>query len=202
MIQSPPQPKPLLLELPETLMLQVTREQFVALATANRDLRLERTATGELIVNPPTGGETGKRNAKISTQLGGWSEAHENLGEYFDSSTGFELPNGANRSPDASWVRRDRWEALTPKQREGFIPLCPDFVVELRSKTDSLKMLQAKMMEYRSNGAQLGWLLDPKNKQVEIYRAGQDVEILEQPSTLSGEDVLPGFTLILKRIWA
>ena len=202
MVQAPPQPKPLLLELPETLALQVTQEQFMALSAANRDLRLERTATGELIVNPPTGGETGKRNAKISTQLGVWSEAHDNLGEYFDSSTGFELPNGANRSPDASWVQQARWEALTPKQREGFIPLCPDFVVELRSKTDSLKTLQAKMMEYRSNGAQLGWLIDPKNKRVEIYRAGQEVEILEQPSTLSGEDVLPGFTLTLKRIWA
>ena len=202
MVQAPPQPQSLLLELPDTLTLQVTQAQFIALVAANRDLRLERTATGELIVNPPTGGETGKRNAKISTQLGVWGDANESLGEYFDSSTGFELPNGANRSPDASWVRRERWEALTPEQREGIIPLCPDFVMELRSKTDTLKKLQAKMQEYIDNGAQLGWLIDRKNKRVEIYRTGQAVEVLEQPSTLSGEEVLPGFTLTLTRIWA
>ena len=202
MVQAPPQPKTLLLELPETLNLQVTREQFVALVAANRDLRLERTATGELIVNPPIGGETGNRNFSLTTQFGVWVEANDSLGKGFGSSTGFELPNGADRSPDLSWVRQERWEALAPEQREGFIPLCPDFVVELRSKTDSLKKLQAKMQEYRSNGAQLGWLIDPKNKRVEIYRPGQEVEILEEPSTLSGEDVLPGFTLTLKRIWA
>jgi Uma2 family endonuclease len=135
MVQASPQPKSLLLQLPSEVALQVTREQFVALAAANRDLKLERTANGELIVNPPTGSEIGKRNAKISTQLGIWCEANERLGEYFESSTGFELPNAANRSPDASWVRKERWEALTLEQREGFIPLCPDFVVELRSKS-------------------------------------------------------------------
>ncbi|MEM9450727.1 MAG: Uma2 family endonuclease, partial [Cyanobacteria bacterium P01_E01_bin.6] len=172
------------------------------LAAANRDLRFERTATGELIVNPPTGGGSGKRNAKIITQLGIWGEANEQLGEYFDSSTGFKLPNGANRSPDASWVRRDRWEALTQDEQEGFVPLCPDFVVELRSQTDSLKDLRPKMQEYMENGSQLGWLIDPQNKQVEIYRSGQAVEVLENPSTLSGEAILPGFTLSLKRIWA
>jgi len=180
----------------------VTREQFIALVSANRDLRLERTATGELIVNPPTGGETGKRNAKIGTQLGIWWEANEKLGEYFDSSTGFELPNGANRSPDASFLRQDKWESLTPEQREGFIPLCPDFVVELRSKTDTLKDLRTKMQEYIDNGTQLGWLIDPKNKRVEIYRAGQVMEVVENPSALSGEEVLPGFTLSMKRIWS
>ncbi len=202
MVQVPPQPKSLFLQLPSELALQVTSEQFAVLAAANRDLRLERTATGELIVSPPTGGETGKRNAKIVTQLGVWGEANEQIGEYFDSSTGFELPNGANRSPDASWVQKERWEALTLEQREGFIPLCPDFVVELRSKTDSLKDLREKMQEYIGNGAQLGWLIDPKNKRVEVYRAGQVVEVLENPSILSGERVLPGFTLRLKRIWA
>ena len=202
MVQVPPQPKSLFLQLPSELALQVTSEQFAVLAAANRDLRLERTATGELIVSPPTGGETGKRNAKIVTQLGVWGEANEQIGEYFDSSTGFELPNGANRSPDASWVQKERWEALTLEQREGFIPLCPDFVVELRSKTDSLKDLREKMQEYIGNGAQLGWLIDPKNKRVEVYRAGQVVEVLENPSILSGEGVLPGFTLRLKRIWA
>ena len=200
--QAPPQPKPLLLQLPHEIALQVTPEQFVALAAANRDLRLERTARGQLIVTPPTGGETGHRNFSLMTQLGIWVEANDSLGKAFDSSTGFELPNGANRSPDMSWVRQDRWEALTAEQQQEFVPLCPDFVVELRSKTDSLKDLQAKMREYRSNGAQLGWLIEPKNKRVEIYRLGQGVEGLENPSTLSGEAVLPGFTLTLKRIWA
>jgi len=152
-------------------------------------------------VNPPTGGETGKRNLSLSTQLGNWYEANESLGEAFDSSTGFELPSGASRSPDAAWVRRERWDGLTPEQKKTFVPLCPDFVVELRSETDSLTVLQAKMQEYMDNGAQLGWLIDPKNKQVEIYRAGQVEEVLEHPSTLSGESVLPGFRLSLQRIF-
>ena len=153
-------------------------------------------------MNPPTGSESGKRNAKIATQLGVWGEANEQLGEYFDSSTGFELPNGANRSPDASWIQKERWEALTPEQRKGFAPLCPDFVLELRSETDNLNDLREKMQEYMDNGARLGWLIDPHNKRVEIYRIGQAVEVLENPTTLSGETVLPRFTLTLKRIWA
>lgn len=199
-IQTPLQPKPLFVQLPGDIALKVTPEQFAALAAANRDLKLERTATGELIVNPPTGGESGKRNLSISGQLSNWFEAHDTLGEAFDSSTGFELPNGANRSPDASWVRKERWEALTLEQREGFVPLYPDFVIELRSKTDSLTGLRAKMQEYMESGTQLGWLIDPPNKQVEVYRAGQTVEVLENPSMLSGETILPGFTLTLKRI--
>ncbi|MEM8638201.1 MAG: Uma2 family endonuclease [Cyanobacteria bacterium P01_G01_bin.54] len=202
MVQAPPQPQPLSLQLPDKLALQVTPEQFVALAVANRDLRLERTATGELVVNPPTGGITGFRNQSISTQLGNWFEANDTLGRAFDSSTGFELPNGATRSPDASWVRQDRWDALTPEQQEGFIPLCPDFAVELRSKTDTLKELRAKLQEYIDNGTQLGWLIDPKNKQVEIYRPDEAVEVLESPISLSGEGILLGFTLSLKRVWA
>lgn len=201
MVQAPSQPKLLLLQLPGEIALHVTREQFAALAAANRDIRLERTATGHLVVTPPTGGETGHRNLSITGQLSVWFEANDTLGKPFDSSTGFDLPNGANRSPDASWVRKERWEALTTEQREGFIPLCPDFVVELRSKTDSLKDLRDKMQEYMDNGTQLGWLIDPKNKQVEIYRPRQDVEVLENPSKLSGEDVLPGFILTLKRIF-
>ncbi|MGC9528592.1 MAG: Uma2 family endonuclease, partial [Limnospira sp.] len=180
-VRVPSQSKPLLLQIPDEVALQVTPEQFAVLAAANRDLKLERTATGELIVNPPTGGETGRRNAKIGTQLGVWCEANETLGEYFDSSTGFELPNGANRSPDASWVRKERWEALTSEQRDSLIPLSPDFVVELRSKRDSLTELRAKMQEYMENGTQLGWLIDPKNKRVEVYRTGQTVEVLENP---------------------
>ncbi|MGF1492039.1 MAG: Uma2 family endonuclease [Microcoleaceae cyanobacterium] len=203
MVQAPPQAQTLLLlQLPRELSLQVTPEQFATLAAVNRDLKLERTATGELIVNPPTGGESGKRNLSISGQLNNWFEANDTLGEAFDSSTGFELPNGANRSPDASWLQKERWKALTQEQREGFIPLCPDFVVELRSKTDSLTVLRAKMQEYMENGTQLGWLIDPKNKRVEIHRSGQAVEVLEHPMSLSGEGILPGFTLTLKRIWA
>ena len=194
-------PKTIALELPETIALSVTPEQFEALAVTNRDLRLERSANGELIVVPPTGGESSQRNFSLTTQLGIWFEANEKLGEGFDSSGGFVLPNGAIRSPDASWVRRERWDALTPEQRKGFVPLCPDFVVELRSESDSLAKLQAKMQEYLENGAQLGWLLDPQNRRVYIYRPGKEVEIQEQPTQLSGEDVLPGFVLNLRRIW-
>ncbi|MEB3159972.1 MAG: Uma2 family endonuclease [Synechocystis sp.] len=202
MVQALDRPNFLTLNLPDRLNLTVTPEQFAELAIANRDLRLERTSTGELIVNPPTGGETGRRNFNLTAQLGMWSEANENLGEGFDSSTGFELPNGAYRSPDASWVRRERWEALTPDQKTTFAPLCPDFVVELRSATDPLRDLREKMQEYMDNGAQLGWLIDPQNQWVEIYRPGQTVQVLDNPSYLSGESVLPGFTLALKRIFA
>jgi Uma2 family endonuclease len=192
----------LTLELPSELTLHVTPEQFETLAAANRDLKLERTAQGELIVNPPTGGESGKRNLSISRQLGNWYEANEALGEAFDSSTGFRLPNGADRSPDASWLSRERWDSLTPEQKKGFVPLCPDFVIELRSETDRLAKLREKMQEYRENGAKLGWLIDPQNQRVEIYRPKKDVEIQENPRTLSGEDILPRFVLDLKRIWA
>jgi len=197
--QSPP--AALSLELPIAIALHVTQEQFEALSAANRDLRLERTAEGELIVNPPTGGESGQRNFSITGQLARWYEEHEDLGEGFDSSTGFKLPNGADRSPDASWVSRERWESLTPQQQKGFVPLCPDFVVELRSESDSLPKLQAKMREYIANGARLGWLIDPQNRRVEVYRAGREVETLENPNTLAGEKVLLGFVLNLKRVW-
>jgi Uma2 family endonuclease len=190
----------LALELPSDILLHVTPQQFEILAAANRDLKLERTATGELIVNPPTGGISGKRNLSISTQLGVWYEAHAELGEAFDSSTGFVLPNGANRSPDAAWVSQERWQSLTLEQQKSFVPLCPDFVVELRSESDSLSQLQVKMREYMDNGSRLGWSIDPQNKRVEIYRQDRDVEILENPIELSGEDVLPGFALNLSRV--
>jgi Uma2 family endonuclease len=201
MVPTPAQPTTLSLELPSEFTLHVTQAQFETLASVNRDLKLERTAAGVLVVNPPTGGESGRRNLSISTQLGNWFDTHEDLGTAFDSSTGFRLPNGADRSPDAAWVRRDRWESLTSQQRQGFVPLCPEFVVELRSDSDSLSKLQAKMQEYMENGAQLGWLIDPQNRRVEVYRAGKVVEVLEHPSTLSGEEVLPGFVLNLRRVW-
>lgn len=190
----------LALEIPIAIALRVTPAQFEAIALVNRDLKLERTATGELIMNPPTGGESGRRNFKLIGQFARWCEENEDLGEGFDSSTGFILPNGANRSPDVSWVRRDRWNELTEQQRQGFVPLCPDFVVELRSNSDRLPQLQAKMREYLENGASLGWLIDPQNQQVEIYRSSRDREVLNNPTYLSGETILPGFVLDLSRI--
>jgi len=203
MVQTPtsPENQTLLIELPKTIGLLVTQEQFAALAAANRDLRLERTAQGELIVNPPTGWETGERNRSLTGQLDCWYEENEDLGKAFDSSTGFILPNGATRSPDASWVSRERWQALTPEQKGTFANICPDFVVELRSSSDTLKSVQDKMREYIDNGAKLGWLLDPQHRRVEIYRPGKDVKVLENPAELSGEAVLPGFVLNLRRVW-
>ncbi|MEC4985318.1 MAG: Uma2 family endonuclease [Oscillatoria sp. PMC 1068.18] len=197
-----PKTETFLLELPQDLTLYVTQKQFAALAAANRDLKLERTAQGELIVNPPTGWETGERNRSLTGQLDRWYEENEDLGKAFDSSTGFILPNGATRSPDASWVSRERWEALTNEQKGTFANICPDFVVELRSSSDRLGTLQAKMSEYLENGAKLGWLIDPPQKRVEIYRQGLAVEILENPAELSGENILPNFVLNLRRIWS
>jgi len=187
--------------IPPTLALRVTHEQLVQLAIANRDLQLERTATGELIVMPPTGGDTGNRNLDIEGQLWLWNRQTK-LGKAFNSSTGFHLPNGADRSPDAAWVRQERWDALTPEQRKSFVPLCPDFVIELRSESDNLAPLRAKMQEYIENGACLGWLIDRKNKKVEIYRQSQEVEVLAHPLSLSGENVLPGFVLDLTEVWS
>jgi Uma2 family endonuclease len=181
-------------------VLELTDEQFFQLCQANRDLRFERTATGELIIMPPTGGETGNRNAGLTAQLWIWNEQNK-LGIAFDSSTGFKLPNGADRSPDASWLRLERWNALTKEEKTKFIPLCPDFVVELLSPSDSLKVAQEKMREYIDNGVRLGWLINRKSRQVEIYRQGQEVEVLESPVTLSGEDVLHGFILNMGVIW-
>ncbi|NMG09819.1 Uma2 family endonuclease [Brasilonema sp. UFV-L1] len=181
-------------------VIELTDEQLFQLCQANRDLRFERTATGELIIMPPTGGETGNRNAGLTAQVWLWNEQNK-LGVVFDSSTGFKLPNGADRSPDAAWVKLERWNALTQEQQTRFLPLCPDFVVELLSPSDSLKVTQQKMKEYQENGALLGWLINRKSRQVEIYRIGQEVEVLENPDRLSGENVLPGFVLNLEAIW-
>jgi Uma2 family endonuclease len=181
-------------------IIKLTSEQFYQLCEENPDLKLERNANGELIVMPPTGGETGKSNSTANAQIWTWNDRTE-LGEVFDSSTGFTLPNKADRSPDVSWVEKSRWSALTSEQREKFIPLCPDFVIELVSPSDSLKKSQEKMQEYMENGCRLGWLINRKKREVEIYRPGQDVEVLQSPLTLSGENVLPGFVLNLQKIW-
>jgi Uma2 family endonuclease len=181
-------------------VIKLTDEQFYQLCQDNENLRFERNSKGELIIMPPTGGETSNRNAGLTAQIWVWNEQTQ-LGKVFDSSGGFKLPNGADRSPDTSWVKLERWNALTPEQQTKFAPLCPDFVVELLSPSDSLKESQEKMKEYRDNGARLGWLVNRKSRQVEIYRQGQDVELLENPVTLSGEDVLPGFVLNLESIW-
>lgn len=204
MVQTSARPgtETLSIELPKALALCVTQEQFAALAVVNRDLRLERTSKGELIVNPPTGWETGERNRSLTGQLDRWYEENEDLGKAFDSSTGFILPNGATRSPDASWVSQERWQELAPEQKGTFANICPDFVIELRSRSDTLKSLQEKMREYIANGARLGWLIDPQNRRVEIYRPGLAVEVLENPEELSGEEVLPSFILNLRRIWS
>ena len=181
-------------------IIKLTDDQFFQLCQENENIRLERTAKGELIIMSPAGGETGNRNAGLTAQIWIWNESHK-LGKVFDSSTGFKLPNGADRSPDASWVKLERWNALTPEQQKKFPPLCPDFVVELMSPSDSLKETQDKMKEYRDNGAVLGWLINRKSRQVEIYRQNQEVEVLESPAAISGEDVLPGFILNLESIW-
>ncbi|MGK7902668.1 MAG: Uma2 family endonuclease [Hormoscilla sp.] len=199
--QTKPETETVLLEFPKTLKLYVTQEQFAALAASNRELRLERTAGGELIVNPPTGWETGERNSSICGELYLWWRNAGERGKTFDSSTGFILPNGATRSPDASWVSQERWDALNPEKKDTFANICPDFVVELRSASDTLKSLQEKMQEYMDNGAVLGWLIDPQNRKVEVYRLGSEVEVLSNPAELSGEAVLPGFRLNLRRVW-
>lgn len=188
------------ISLPPTLelMIDLTDEQFFELCLKNRDYRFERTANGELIIMPPTGSETSNCNIELSFQLQAWSRRN-NLGIAFDSSGGFILLNGANRSPDASWIKIERWKALTAEQKSKFAPICPDFVVELLSASD-LPTTQKKMQEYINNGAKLGWLLNRKNQQVEIYRPGQSVDILQSPTSLSGEDLLPGFTLQLQGI--
>ena len=188
---------PITLNLRPTI--ELTDEQFALICSTNRDLRLERTATGELVIMPPTGGATGKINSSINAQLWLWNQQRQ-LGEVFDSSTGFKLPNGATRSPDAAWVKKERWERLTLKQQQKFIPLCPDFVIELRCDSDSLLNLQKKMQEYLANGLVLGWLIDLPNNQVEVYQQDYQLEVISNPVSLFGDDILSGFTLELKDI--
>lgn len=181
-------------------IIKLSSEQFYQLCQANPDLKLERNAQGELIVMPPTGGETGRSNSNINSQIWFWNEQNQ-LGEVFDSSTGFTLPSGADRSPDVSWIEKSRWDALTNQEKEKFIPLCPDFVIEIMSPSDNLKKLQNKMQEYIENGCRLGWLINRKKQEVEIYRPGKEVEVLQLPQTISGENILPGFVLKMDKIW-
>ncbi|MBN3959833.1 Uma2 family endonuclease [Nostoc sp. NMS8] len=171
-------------------------EQFYHLCQNNRELKFERTTKGELIIMSPVGGESGNREADLIIDLGIWNR-QTGLGFTFSSSTIFKLPNGADRSPDAAWIQRERWQALTPEQRRKFPPIAPDFVIELRSATDDLEMLRSKMHEYIGAGVQLAWLINPQQQQVEIYRQNQDVEVRNLPTQLSGENVLPGFSLSL-----
>lgn len=189
------------LAVPSSVRLRISYRDFWQLCQENRDLRMERTAKGVLEIMPPTSGGTGARNADLTAQLVIWAKLNA-TGIPFDSSTGFKLPNGATRSPDASWVRNERWKALTTQEKEEkFAPLCPDFVIELRSRSDKRKKtLQRKMQTFISQGARLGWLIDPSDGTVEVYRPDRPVETLHRPATLSGEGVLPGFVLDLKGI--
>jgi Uma2 family endonuclease len=178
----------------------MSHEQFYEFCLANRDLRIERTASGEVIIMPPAFSDTGNRNFNLAVQLGIWAEQNV-TGLGFDSNSGFTLPNGAIRSPDAAWIRLERWNALTEEQKASFAPICPDFVIELRSASDTLPNLQAKMSEYMANGASLGWLIDRQQQTVHIYRPNQEPEILDHPDAIGGDPELPGFVLQMAKIW-
>jgi Uma2 family endonuclease len=180
---------------------RMTEEEFFDFCQQQEDdVRLELTSEGDLLIMSPTGAKTGRRNFKLTARLAVWVE-QDATGYGFDSNAGFRLPNGAMRSPDFSWIRKERWDAIAEDEQERFAPVCPDFVVELRSRTDSLKSLQRKMEEYVAGGAQLGWLIDPRRRRVHVYRPQAEPEVLDDPQTLSGDPVLPGLTLELKEIW-
>jgi Uma2 family endonuclease len=181
-------------------LMKLTDDQLYELCQLNPELRIERTAQGELLVMPPTGGETSKRNFDLIVAVGIWAR-QDNSGIAFDSSGGFILPNSALRSPDVAWIKRSRLEGLAAEQKRKFIPLCPDFVIELRSPTASLRALQTKLREYIDNGAQLGWLIDPEEKRAYVYRPDSPVECLEQPAEISADPVLAGFVLDLRTFW-
>lgn len=189
---------PLVLRLPGTLAM--TEEQFCEFCRANGDLRIERTAEGDLWIMPPAGAETSHRNAGLTAVFYTWSR-RDSRGLVFDSSGGFTLPNGAVRSPDIAWVARPCWDALAPQERQRFPPLCPDFVLELRSTSDGRKDLEEKMEEYVANGARLGWLLDPSTRRVDVYHGDGRVDRLDDPASLAGDPVLPGFVLDLRDVW-
>ena len=180
--------------------IDMTDDQFFEFCQINRGLRIERTAEGDLIIMTPAGGETSWRNSELVTALNVWAK-RDGTGIVFDSSGGFILPNGATRSPDVAWVKRERLAVLTSEQKKKFLPLCPDFALELRSPTDRLQAVKDKMQEYIENGLKLGWLIDPEVKEVYVYTPDGQVELLENPSLLSGEPVLPRFVLNLEDIW-
>jgi Uma2 family endonuclease len=184
----------------QPILEKLSDEVFYEFCLANDQWRIERTAEGDIVIMPPTGGKTGILNSKLNAHLVIWNE-FERGGQVFDSSTIFILPNSARRSPDLAWVRNERWQALTEEQQEKFPPLCPDFVVELRSRTDSLRTLQAKMQEYVENGSELGWLIDPFEQKVYVYRPQREVECLENPQTVAGEPLLAGFILNVQELW-
>jgi Uma2 family endonuclease len=181
-------------------LLNLTNEQFYLLCRANPDIKFERNRAGTLIIMAPTGGKTGYYNSELTADFVIWNRQTQ-LGKVFDSSTCFHLPGGGDRSPDVAWVRQERWDALTPEQQEKFPPLAPDFVLELMSPSDVFTEAQAKMEEYRDSGVCLGWLIQPTQKRVWIYRLAEPVQVLESPDTLSGQDVLPGFNLSTKILW-
>ena len=180
---------------------RVTPEQFEELCRKYRKLRLELTSTGELIVMPPTGSETGRSNSNLTYQLEVWAR-QDGTGVCFSNTTGFTLPNGAIRSPDASWIKREKYDSLTKQQKKTFAPICPDFAVELRSASNTLTELNLKMFEYVENGALLGWLIDPFKRQVYVYRPDEEVVVLNNPETVSGDPLLPGFKLDLTEVWS
>jgi len=197
-LAQPQEPWPIVLQFRP--LLTFNDDQFFDFCQLNQNWQFERTAAGELIIMPPTGSETGGYNFDLIVEIGIWAR-QDGTGKGFDSSTGFTLPNGAIRSPDAAWIKKSRWEAIPAEQRRKFAPICPDFVLELRSDSDALEPLQDKMQEYLDNGAQLGWLLDRKHRRVYRYRLGQAVECLENPVSIDGESILPGFVLHLSLIW-
>ena len=180
--------------------IDLTREQFFHFCQLNSEVRIELTADAEIAIMPPTGGETGARNMRVGAQVARWAD-EDGSGVVFDSSTGFELPNGAVRSPDVAWVANARLARLSAEEKRRFLPLCPDFVIELCSPTDSVAEVQQKMEEYRANGARLGWLLDPDRRRVAVYCADGRVEWLERPISIAGDPVLSGFILSLSAIW-
>ena len=184
----------------EPSKLRMDDDEYFEFCRLNPELHIERTSEGDIIVIAPTGGKTGRLNAKLIARVTIWAE-EDGAGQVFDSSTEFILPNRAGRAPDVSWIENSRWDALSEKEKEQFPPLCPDFIIELRSQSDALMMLQAKMEEYIANGAQLGWLIDPLERKVHIYRHGVAPEVLDNPETVSGEPLLKGFTLNVRPIW-
>jgi Uma2 family endonuclease len=179
---------------------EMSDEDFLALCQANPDMRLERTAEGVVIVMPPAGAETSRKNLNLAFQVVAWAQRN-GTGETFESSGGFTLPNGAIRAPDVAWIRRERWDTLTSAQQAGFAPLCPDFVIELRSATDRLRNVQLKLEEYIANGALLGWLIDPQTRTVNVYRLGRPVETLDRPTEIRGDPELPGLMVDLAQVW-